>query len=75
MLLGFGALVSGLFFFRTVRAHNSGWQQQVPGALLTGDEKIPLYKIPSFWLGVATLAIIAAALIFIVAPDYKGVSC
>jgi hypothetical protein len=65
--------LAGWFGYQTNKAHNSGWEQLTQdGHLSTGDEKIPIFKIPTFWFMVATLVIWVVCLLLI-ASDYKGV--
>ena len=71
-LLGFAAIVSGIFWYQTFKAVKSGSDQQVPGGIdQFGDMKF--YQLPKFWLGVGVWVVVLLAIAFIVAPDYKGV--
>lgn len=66
------ALGEVYFLSRAIKAHNSGWEQQVPGGYIGGDKKIPFHKIHYFWFAVALFAAYLFAMIQ-VASDYKGV--
>lgn len=70
VLLLFAAIVSGIFWYQTYKAVRSGSIKQLEGG---STENVPFYKLPKFWLGVAVWVIILLAIVFIVAPDYKGV--
>jgi hypothetical protein len=66
------ALAEVFFLSRAIKAHNSGWDQQVTGGIIGGPEKIPFHKIHYFWFAVGIFAAYVFALIQI-ASDYKGV--
>ena len=63
--------LSGNFFWRAYRASQSDSYQDTP----TGTKhfgKMPIYKLPSFWMGVAVIVLYIIAML-VVASDYKGV--
>lgn len=60
------------FGYQAYKAHNSGWNQQVPGWIDSGDEKIPYYKIPQVW-GIAFITVLYVVALLLIASDYKGV--
>lgn len=66
------AIGEAFFLSRAIKAHNSGWDQQVQGGIVGGPEKIPFHKIPYFWFAVVLFAAYVFAITQI-ASDYKGV--
>lgn len=63
------------FMYQATKAHNSGWYQidQKTGARTEGKDKIPFTQLPLFWFAVAVTVMYLIVMIFVVAPDYKGV--
>jgi uncharacterized membrane protein len=73
-LLAFAVLISGIFWYQAYKGSRSGSQQQdLKKGTQYSDQNISIFKLPTFWLGVAVWVLVLLAIIFIVAPDYKGV--
>ena len=61
-------LASGWSFYRAYKSHKSGSNPvDASGKILTDQDAgiIPIYKIPSFWYGVALLAFAIIAIIMV----------
>lgn len=71
----FAIVVSGILFYQVWKAQKSGnVQQGGPGQMpVESAENIPFYKMPKFWMGVAVWVLYLIVMVFVVAPDYKGV--
>ena len=65
--------LSGWFMFQAGRAHKSGGIQQVIDGQKLDNIKTPYWKIPQFWGAVIVMLVWLLVMIFVVAPDYKGV--
>jgi hypothetical protein len=63
------------FLYQASKAHNSGWYQINPTTheKTEGKDKIPFTQIPQFWFAVAVTVMYIIVMVFVVAPDYKGV--
>lgn len=68
----FWLALSVWFGYQAYKAHNSGWNQQVPGGIDSGDDKTPYYKIPQVW-GIAFITVLYVVALLLIASDYKGV--
>jgi hypothetical protein len=78
-LIAVAVILLAIFWVQAYKAWQSGWTQQVKGGApgggqATGKEKLPLWKIHTFWFGVVVIIAFIAA-VLIVASDYRGVTC
>lgn len=57
--------LAGLWLIsRGIRAHNSGSKQQSEKGWDVSEKKVPLFKIPQFFLGVALIIVAIAITIY-----------
>ena len=77
LTLGLAILFLGLaawLTYQSVKAHNSGWvQDSLNEPHREGKEKTPYYKIPQFWGAVGLILVFILIIVFVIAPEYRGV--